>query len=155
MSTTGQSSGGIVLSCITCGVQQPFALEPGQTDELIRNGELRLYCPNCRALTSWYGGQPDRRSGRDRRTSRHTRIQLPIQVRCTAPGHTFTEVTQTLTASRQGASFMSRHLMRENMVVYVTVPYREGESDVFEMRARVAWVEAREDGLEVGVEFTL
>jgi len=78
---------------------------------------------------------------------------LPIRVRCDLPALQFTEVTRTLTASRNGASFTTTHALSEGMMVYVVMPYSEEDPALFEKQARVVRVEKKESGFEVGIEF--
>jgi len=78
---------------------------------------------------------------------------LPIRVRCNLPALQFTEVTRTLTASRNGASFTAHHALSEGMTVYVLMPYSQEDSAPLEKRARVVRVEKKPSGLEVGIEF--
>ncbi len=141
-----------LLGCATCGAEQSWELSFEQLNELVRNGQLRLLCPACRTMTTWYGLQPDRRAGSERRTSRHARIKLPIRVRCTCQESNFTEVTTTITASRQGASFISSHELHEGMTVDVIIPYSEGDPQALEMRARVVRVEPKGRVYEIGVQ---
>jgi hypothetical protein len=140
------------LACMACGDQRKYALNRAQLDELSLRGELRLYCPVCRAGTSWSGAETDRRSGRDRRGSPHPRLALPIRLRCDLHALYYTEVTTTLTASRKGASLMTSHSLRRGMPVAVVMPYTETDPNPLETPARVACVEAKDDGWEVGIE---
>ncbi len=153
MSETPGPSGSTVLACMTCETQQGVDLNPGQLAELFNKQQVRLYCPACQTSTTWYAVQPDRRSGQERRTTRHAHIDLPIRVRCDQPDMKFIEFTRTLTASRQGASFTSIHPLREGMVVLVIVPFREGDSTILELQARVVRAEQKGNGCQVGVEF--
>ena len=101
----------------------------------------------------WAGVQQDRRSGVERRTARHIQLSLPIRIRCDSPGLQFVEVTRTLTASRDGASFISKHPLREGMTLSVAVPYSEGDSMLWEKRARVVRAQSKDGDNEVGIEF--
>ena len=142
-----------MLACMICGDQQKSDLSTAKLGELYQRQELRLFCCVCQQVTPWNAAQVDRRSGQDRRGSPQPRIALPIRVRCDLPGLDFVEVTHTLTASRKGASFVSRHALREGVVLYVLVPYSEGDPDVFEKQARVVWAEKKDEGYEVGILF--
>ena len=153
MPTLSQPSDGVLLACVTCGNQEAFGLNVVDIGQLQRHGQLRLYCDACRGFTTWAGVRKDRRSGTDRRTSRRTLMMLPIRVRCDLPASQFTEVTRTLTASRNGASFITHHALSEGMMLYVVMPYSEEDSALLEKRARVERVEKKESGFEVGIEF--
>jgi hypothetical protein len=142
-----------LLACIACGTQQPFELNPTQMIELVRNGQLRLPCPACGTVTSWYGLEPDRRTGTNRRSSRHSRLQLRIRVRCSSPELVSTEVATTTSASLHGASFISSRRLTEGMVVHVILPYSEGDTESLERRARVVRVEPGNGVNEIAVQF--
>jgi hypothetical protein len=151
--TPSQPSDGVLLSCVTCGNQETFGLNVVDIGQLQRQGQLRLYCDACRGFTTWIGVQKERRSGTDRRTSRRTLMMLPIRVRCELPALQFAEVTRTLTASRNGASFITHHALSEGMMLYVVMPYSEEDPALLEEQARVERVEKKESGFEVGIEF--
>jgi PilZ domain len=142
-----------LVACMTCGTEKHFELTFEQLSDLIRNGQLKLFCPSCRTFASWYGLEPDRRAGTERRDSRHARIEMPIRVRCESPGLNFTEVTITKTASRHGASFTSTHELMEGMMLFVVVPYSKEDLAQLEMGARVVRVSPRGGEYEIGVEF--
>ena len=58
-----------VLKCEGCGGYEPFLVHE---DELLENAKkqpFRRYCPTCRRMSSWTVAWPERRSGRDRRSS--------------------------------------------------------------------------------------
>ena len=149
---TPSASENQLLACMSCGEQRNLVLDVRELSELLSHHEIRQYCSNCQTLTSWYGVEPDRRSGQQRRTSRHVRMELPIRVRSNAANLAFTEVTHTLNVSREGACFATHQPLREGMDVMVLVPYKEGEQ-LPETRGRVVRVEQKSDNWEVSVQF--
>ncbi len=142
-----------LLACMICGEIQEFELSTVNQGELYEKQELRLFCRVCRQVTPWNAVQKDRRSGQDRRGAPQSRITLPIRIRCGGPGLEFVEVTHTLTASRRGASFVSRHALREGVALRVSIPYSEGDPEIYEKQARVVWTEKKDGNQEVGIEF--
>ena len=140
------------LACMFCGDQKTHALSRAQLDELGLRGELRLFCAACGATTSWTGVETERGSERGRRAFPRVRLAVPIRVRCAHVGLEFTEVTTTLTASRRGASFLTRHRLRRGMTVAVVLPFSEADPNPIESPARVAWSDRKDEEWEVGVE---
>ncbi len=154
MSTSPHAPAGIKLRCVVCGTEQLFQPNAAQLRELSRTLELRHPCPTCHDVSVWSGIIPDRRSGRDRRTFPHMRIDLPIRVRCEQPGLKFTEITRTWTAAQGGLSFTTRQPLRQGMEIGIAAPYRaEAGFDQSERRARVLRAEPKGDHYEIGVEF--
>ena len=152
MPATPLPASGQLLSCMNCGEQRTFPLDRTQLNELMSRQEVRLFCAHCQSLTTWGGTEPDRRAGVPRRAARRVRMELPIRVRSQSPQLSFSEVTQTLNASRDGACFPVHQPLREGMEVFLLMPYHEGET-LPEMRARVVRVEKNGELWEVGVEF--
>lgn len=137
---------------MSCGTERHLELDVVQKNELVQNGQLRLLCAGCGTVTAWHGLQLDRRAGEDRRASRHARIKLAMRVRCNTEDLKFTEVASTITASRYGASFASSHNLLEGMLVYVILPYSEGDSESLEKQARVVRVESKGAVRKVGIQ---
>ena len=150
--TTSQPSGGVILACLNCADQRLFDLSPGQLADFFNNREVQLFCPNCQAYTTWSGLERARRPDKPRRTRHRVRVALPIRVRSDAPELRFTEVTRTLSASRDGACFYSRQPLRQGMVLYVQIPYEEVQT-LPDTPARVVHVAETSDQSQVAVKF--
>lgn len=153
MVTSTAESINLLLACSACDEQRKIILNQAMFDELGREGQIRIFCSVCGTGTLWNGVQTDRRSGFDRRSVPHARLELPIYVRCEHPPQQFAEVNTTLTASCKGASFFTRHALRQGMTISVVLPFKEGDPNPIESTARVAWLKQKGDGWEVGVEF--
>ena len=106
MLTPIRPSAGTLLARMTCGAEKRFELTPEQLSDLARNGQLKFSCPNCGTVTSWYGLELDRRTGHERRDSRHARIGMPIH----------------LAGAKAFAAFL-RPLFRQDWVVYSKPPF--------------------------------
>jgi len=142
----------VSLACSECDERQSIVLNRGMFEELGREGRVSIFCPVCETSTQWTGVQSDRRSGFDRRTIPQARLKLPILVRCEHPAQQFTEATTTRTASCRGASFCTHHELRQGMNLSVILPFKEGDLNPIESRARVAWLNPKDNGWEVGIE---
>lgn len=142
----------VSLGCSECDERRSIVLNRGMFEELGRAGRVRVFCPICGTSTLWAGVQSDRRSGFDRRTIPQARLELPIHVRCEHPAQQFREVTTTLTASCKGASFRTHHELREGMNLSVILPFKDGDLNPIESRARVVWLNPKDNGWEVGIE---
>ncbi len=140
------------LICAECEDIQENLLDRTLFEELGRQGEVQIFCGVCEKRTCWSGVQTDRRSGFDRRSAPQARLTLPISIRCSQSTLQFTELTNTLTLSRRGASFFSRHPLREGMALAVVLPFREDDPGLAEFPARVVWAKEQGDGWAAGVE---
>lgn len=131
-----------MLACAGCGERRHVSLDRFQQIELYQNQQIRQLCPHCQQMTSWYAVEPDRRSGNDRRCSRHVKMELPIKVRSTAAGNSFTEVTQTVDVARDGCQFVTQRALPEGMQLFLVMPYNGPSDDELpETRAEVIRVE--------------
>lgn len=138
--------------CAECEDIKEILLDRTLFDERGRQGEVQIFCGVREKRTCWSGVETDRRSGFDRRSAPQARLGLPISIRCSPSTLQFTELTTTLTSSRKGASFFSRHPLREGMALAVVLPFREDDTGLAEFPARVVWVQEQGDGRVAGVE---
>ncbi len=140
------------LVCAECEDTKQITLDRNLFEELGRQGEVRIFCGVCEKRTCWSCVQTDRRSGFERRRSPLARLELPISIRCSHPVLQFTELTTTLTASGRGASFFTRHPLRERMTLEVGLSLKGADPNSSESPARVVWVGMRDEGWVAGVE---
>lgn len=152
MVTSTAENFSVTLLCLACDDRRSIVLDREMFEALSRVGCVSVFCSICGTSTLWAGVQHDRRSGFDRRIIPHAHLEIPILVRCEHPAVQFTEVTITLTASCKGASFRTHHELRVGMNLSVILPFKTEDLNPIESKARVAWLNSKNDGWEVGIE---